>query len=96
MPVFVCDCHFRYDLFNILISSFDSPIHLQPVRRRVLMQNLELFTEFGDHYIVEICTIFCDDSFRDTIPTNQVMLDKLRHNVLGSSSNRADSTHFVK
>ena len=53
-----------------------------------MMLDLELFTEFDDHRIVDICTIVYDDSLWKTIPTNQVMLDKLRHNILGNSNKR--------
>ena len=67
-------------------SRFYNPIHLQPVRRRVVMLNLELFTEFSDHRVVEISTIIRDDSLRDTIMTNQVVLDELCHHILGNHS----------
>ena len=50
------------------------------------MLDLELFIEFGDHHIVDICTIVSDDSLWHTVSTNQVMPDKPRHNVLGYSS----------
>ena len=61
MPVFVCHGHLLYDFLNILISSLHRAIHLRPVRGRIMMLDLELFSEFGDHCIVEICTIVRDD-----------------------------------
>ena len=50
------------------------------------MLNLELFTEISDYRVIEISTIVCDDSLRDTITTNQVMLDELCHHILGNRS----------
>ena len=76
-----------YYLFNVLISNLYSAIHLRPVSRRVIMLDLELLTEFGDHS-VEICTIICNDSLGDTISTDKVMLDEPRHNIIGNSSKR--------
>ena len=52
MPVFACDFHFLYDLFNVLIRGFYSPIHLRSVRRRIMVLYLELFAELSDHLIV--------------------------------------------
>ena len=86
MPVFVCDCHFLYDLFNVLISSLHSAIHLRPIRRRVMMLNLQLRAELDDHSVVKIGTIICNDSFWNTIPTYKVMFDEAGHNVLGNRS----------
>ena len=57
VPIFVSDNHFMDDLFDFLISSFNSPIHLRSVRRRVVMLNLELFTELSDYQVVEIGTV---------------------------------------
>ena len=54
-----------------------------------MMLDLELLTEFNDHNVVEICTIICNDSFRDTIPTDKVMLDEPLHNILGNISERS-------
>ena len=50
------------------------------------MLDIELFIEFGDHRIVEICTIICDDPLRDTVTTDEVLLDKLGDNILGDGS----------
>ena len=70
MLVFVCHCHILYDFLDILVSSLHSAIHLRPVRGRIMMLDLKLFTEFGDHCIVEICTIVSNDSLPYTIPKN--------------------------
>ena len=57
MPVFVCDCYFLYDLFNVLICGFDGTIHLWPVRGRIMVLDLELHVQCGVHIIVDIHTI---------------------------------------
>ena len=44
---------------------------------------LELFTEFSDHFVIEIGTIVRNDSFRDSVPTDQIMPDETRHDALG-------------
>ena len=51
-----------------------------------MMLYLELFTEFGDHRVIEIGTIVSDNSLWHAIPTYQVMPDKSRHNILGNDS----------
>ena len=50
------------------------------------MLNFELFTELGDHCIVEICTVVSNDPLWYTISTNQIVPDELRHDVLGHCS----------
>ena len=84
MPVFVCDFHFLYDLFNVLIHDFDITIHLWPVTGRIVMLNLELLTQCSDHSVVDICTIVSDDPFWDTIPANEIFLDETGSNILGN------------
>ena len=85
MLVFVCHRHILYDLFDIFISSFYNAIHLCPVRGRV-MPDLELRAELDDHSIIEIGTIICDDSFWNTITTNNVVSYESGHDVLGNRS----------
>ena len=75
-----------YDLLDVLVSIFNSVVNLMPVGRRVMILYLDLFTEFGDHRVIEVGTIVSDDSLWHTVMTNQVMLDKLCHNILGNSS----------
>ena len=48
------------------------------------MHDLELRVEFSDPGIVEIGTIVSDNSLRDTIPTDEVMLDEPGHDILGN------------
>ena len=59
-----------------------------------MMLDHELFTEFDDHSIVEICNIICDDSLWNTIPTNKVMFDEPLHNILGNKRKRGSHNPF--
>ena len=88
MPVFICHRHLLHNLLDILVSCFNSAIHLRPVGRRIMMLYLELFTELDDHCVVEICTIVNNNSLWNTISTYQIMSDKLHHDVLGYYSKR--------
>ena len=47
------------------------------------MLYLKLFAELGDHRIVEICTVVRNDPPWYTVLTDQIMLNKPRHDVLG-------------
>ena len=51
-----------------------------------MMLYLELFTELDYHRVVEISTISSNNSLWHTIPTDQIMSDKPRYNVLGYCS----------
>ena len=72
MPVLVGYCHFLHDVFYVLICGFDITIHLWPVRRRIVVLDLELHAQCSDHSIFEIRTIVCDDSLQDTILTYEI------------------------
>ena len=61
-----------------------------------MMLDLKLCTELGDHSIIEVGTVICDNSFWDTILTDKIMSDEPCHNVLVTEENEAASTHFVK
>src|ERR1044072_6461950 len=91
MPIFVSHCHLLYSLLNVLVGGFHCAIHLRPIRRRVVMLDLELRAEFGDHFVVEIRTIICDNPFRSAIPTSKVMLDESCRALL---SNRCERCCF--
>src|ERR1043165_4533051 len=88
MPILVSYCHLLYNLLNVLVGGFHYAIHLRPIRRRVMMLDLELRAEFGDHLIVEIRTVICDNPFRGTIPTDKIMFDESSHNILGNRCER--------
>ena len=53
-----------------------------------MVLDFELRAELGDHSVVEIGTIICNDYFRNTIPTDKIMSDESGHNVLGNRSKR--------
>ena len=88
MPVLICVCHFLHDLFNVLICSFDITIHLWPVRGRIVMLDIELLAQGGDHSIVQVHAIVCNDPLRDTVSTDEILLDELGYNILGHGSER--------
>ena len=44
---------------------------------------LELLAELSDHLVIKIGTIVCNDSFRDAVPTDQVMPNETCHDALG-------------
>ena len=50
------------------------------------MLDLEVHAQCTDHSIVEICTIICDDSSRNTVSTDKILLDESGHNILGDRS----------
>src|ERR1043165_8905178 len=88
MPIFVSHCHLLYNLLDILVSGFYCAIHLRSIRRRVVMLDLELRAEFGDHFVVEIRAVICDNLFGSAIPTDKIMLDESSHNILGNRCER--------
>ena len=51
-----------------------------------MMLYLKLFAELGDHCIVEICTIVCNDPLWYTVSIDQIVSDKPGHYVLGHCS----------
>ena len=52
------------------------------------MLDLELRVEFCDHNVVDIGTIFCDDSLGDAIPTYEVMLNESSYHILSDRGER--------
>ena len=48
------------------------------------MINFELFAQCGDHSIIQICIVVCDDPVWNTIPTYEVLLDEAGNNVLSN------------
>ena len=47
---------------------------------------LEMFIELGDHCVVEIRTIFSNNSLWHSVSTDQIMSDKPCHDILGYCS----------
>ena len=54
-----------------------------------MMLNLELRGNLGGHSIVEIGTIICNDSFWNTVPTNEVISDESGTTFLETEANEA-------
>ena len=53
------------------------------------MLDLELLAQGGDHSVVQVCTIVCNDLLRDIVTTNETLLDEPGDNILGSGSERS-------
>ena len=45
------------------------------------MINLELFAQSGDHSIVQICIVVCDDPVGDAVPAYEVLLDEAGNHI---------------
>ena len=56
-----------------------------------MMINLELLAQSGDHSVVQVCTVVRNDSVRNTIPANEVLLDEAGNNIL---CNRCEGSSF--
>ena len=82
MPIFVGHHHLLQDLLDVLVGGFHCVIHLRPIQRGIMMFNLELYTEFCDHSVVEIGTIICNDSFSNTITADEVVFNEYGYHVL--------------
>ena len=48
------------------------------------MLDLELHTKFNDHSIVDNGFVISDDPFRDFVPVDGVMHDKIGYNILSN------------
>ena len=48
------------------------------------MLDLELRAEFGDHLVVEISTIVCDNPFGEAVSADEIMFDESSHDILGN------------
>src|ERR1051325_10666652 len=88
MPILLSHCHLLYDLLNVLVGGFHCAIHLWSIWRRVVMLDLELRAELGDHLVVEIRAIICDNPFRSAIPIDKIMFDESSHRILGNRCKR--------
>ena len=61
-----------------------------------MVLNLELHAESHDHSVVEVGSIFLDDSFRDAIPTDEFRLYKSGDYILGNKGERGCFNLFYK
>ena len=47
-----------------------------------MMLDMKLRAELDDHSVIKICIIIRNDSFWDTVPTDEVVYDESGHHVL--------------
>ena len=83
VQILVRNNHLLDNLLDILISSFNSPIHLWSVRRGVMVCNLEFSAQLIHHLIIQIRPIDSNDLNWHTITANQLVLDKLHNHLSG-------------
>ena len=69
MPVSICDHHLLNDFIDVLVGSFDCPIHLVVVGRGIMMPNIEVLTQFRHHFIVQISPVVSNELTRKAIAT---------------------------
>lgn len=82
MPFLVRLHHLLNDLFDVLIGGLNCPIHLRMIWRRIVILDLEIFTQIFHHLIVEVRLIVCDDLIEDSIPAYDFLLRKSGHHLL--------------
>ena len=49
---------------------------------RIMMLDLELLAQSGDHSVVQICTVIHDNPVGDTIPAYEILLDEAGNHIL--------------
>ena len=77
MPIFVSLCHVLQDLHKILVGRLDCAIHLRPIRRGLVMLDLEALEVVLDPLGYEVSAVIKDDSVRDPILGDDVISDEL-------------------
>ena len=80
MLVFVGDSHFLDDPFDVLIGCLNCSIHLKAIQSKVSMPNLKLLAQFCHQPVIQIGTVIGNDSFRCSVPCDDVPLDESYHN----------------
>ena len=60
------------------------------------MLDLELLAQGGDHSIIQVSTIVCNDPLRDTVPIDEILLNEPGYNILGNGSERSYLHPFCK
>ena len=83
MSILVRHNHLLNDLLDVLIRSFNNPIHLGSVGRRIMMCNLEVFAKSFHHIVIQVRSIISNDLTWHTITTYDLILDKPYDNLLG-------------
>ena len=94
MPIFIGYHHLLNYFLYVFISRFNRSIHLWPIGGRIMMLNLEFFAQFRHHLIVQISGIINDNSFRNSISTNQILPYKFCHHFPGYISIRSSLNPF--
>ena len=83
MPIPVSHDHFLHDLLNVLVGRLNSAIHLRAIRGRIVMLDFEILTQLFHHFVVEVGSIISNDPFRNTVSTDDLVLDKPGNHLLG-------------
>ena len=68
----------------------------KPFQSLYVMLDLELLAQGGDHSIVQVRTIVCDDPLRDIVTTYEIFLDEPGYNILCNGSERGCLNPFCK
>ncbi|RHN45060.1 hypothetical protein MtrunA17_Chr7g0226171 [Medicago truncatula] len=94
MPIFVGSYHFLDNLLDVLLGCLYCTIHLRPIRRRIMMFDLEFFTKSLHHIVVQVGTIVGNDLAGNTISTDDVVPDELGYHLLGNIGIRCRFNQF--
>ena len=81
--------HLSNYLLDILISSLNCPIHLGPVRRIIMVLDLEILTHLLHHPIVEIGGIISDNLPGKPTLANYLLFDEPNHHTPSHTSVRS-------
>ena len=82
-------------MLDFLVHSFDLPISLKPCDQQEDLV-LEVITEIFKFVAVELCSIFGHDGVEDSVPTNDVHVNKLLDFEGMMDASTSASTHLVK
>ena len=86
MPILVQHDHLLKYLHDILISSLNCPIHLRPIRRGIMVLDLEILTHLLHHLVVQIGGIIGDNFPGQPISTNYLLFDESNHHAPSHTS----------
>ena len=74
--------HLLYNLLDILVGGLDCTVHLRPIRRGIMMFDLEFLTQGLHHVIVQIGTVVSDNFAGHTISTDDIVLNEFDYHLL--------------
>jgi len=86
MPILVRHGDLLNYLLDILISSLNCPIHLRPIRRGIIVLDLEILTHLLHHLVVQIGGIIDDNFPGQPISANYLLLDEANHHTPSHTS----------